>query len=235
MDLFNNISDKDKNFLPYDGTVNYHGIIMSSYNANVFLSYLLNEILWDFDKAIIFGKLITTKRKVAWYGEKEFEYTYSRITKKANIWTPQLLVLKKIRQPLACPPKTPPPPACPRSPAFSKTAGGSPAARRSSGYGRPARAFRTSLSGFWSTGNSGYGRHWGRGGGYCACSIPRPPKRKVQGELTMGFLSICFQKKCGRGRPSNPFWKPSLLKTASQNPSDWLGQMAGIILDWAWY
>ena len=44
---------------------------------------------------MIFGKLIITKRKVAWFGEKEFEYTYSNRTKRAKFWTLELLKLKQ--------------------------------------------------------------------------------------------------------------------------------------------
>ncbi|WP_316929254.1 alpha-ketoglutarate-dependent dioxygenase AlkB family protein [Cyclobacterium qasimii] len=35
-----------------------------------------------------------TKRKVAWYGEEAFEYTYSKTTKSALPWTQALLELK---------------------------------------------------------------------------------------------------------------------------------------------
>ncbi|MCZ2084864.1 MAG: alpha-ketoglutarate-dependent dioxygenase AlkB, partial [Flavobacteriales bacterium] len=55
----------------------------------------LETIEWKNDEAIIFGKKILTKRKVAWYGEEEFEYTYSKTTKKALPWTNKLLELKK--------------------------------------------------------------------------------------------------------------------------------------------
>ena len=44
----------------------------------------------------MFGKLITTKRKVAWYGDEEYSYTYSNVTKTANLWTKELLELKEI-------------------------------------------------------------------------------------------------------------------------------------------
>ena len=43
----------------------------------------------------MFGKQITTKRKVAWYGDKPFLYKYSNNTKKALNWTKSLSVLKK--------------------------------------------------------------------------------------------------------------------------------------------
>ena len=44
----------------------------------------------------LFGKRIVTKRKVAWYGSRPFEYTYSNNTKKALQWTKGLLELKEL-------------------------------------------------------------------------------------------------------------------------------------------
>jgi alkylated DNA repair dioxygenase AlkB len=57
---------------------------------------LSNNILWENDKAIIFGKSIVTKRKVAWYGDTEYLYTYSNSTKQALSWTKELLGLKQM-------------------------------------------------------------------------------------------------------------------------------------------
>lgn len=96
MDLFNEEIDTTKNILPKDGVVNYYGKIFSQAEANSYLNCLLNTIEWKHDQAIIFGKIITTKRKVAWYGDIEFSYTYSKTTKKALPWTSELLELKKI-------------------------------------------------------------------------------------------------------------------------------------------
>ncbi|MCR4031606.1 MULTISPECIES: alpha-ketoglutarate-dependent dioxygenase AlkB family protein [Flavobacterium] len=96
MDLFNPQTDENTNLLPQDGTVNYYGKLFSREEADYYRDILLNTIEWKNDEAIIFGKLILTKRKVAWYGEKEFEYTYSNTTKKALPWTPELLKLKAI-------------------------------------------------------------------------------------------------------------------------------------------
>jgi alkylated DNA repair dioxygenase AlkB len=64
--------------------------------ANHYLKALLENIEWRNDEAIIFGKKIITKRKVAWYGEKPFEYTYSNTTKHALLWTKELLELKEL-------------------------------------------------------------------------------------------------------------------------------------------
>lgn len=95
MKLFEDWVDKAKNWLPMDGTVNYYGKIFSPKEADHFLKVLLETIEWKNDEAVIFGKKIITKRKVAWYGSEPFEYTYSNTTKRALPWTPELISLKQ--------------------------------------------------------------------------------------------------------------------------------------------
>ena len=95
MELFENFLDPNLNVLPQDGTVNYYGKIFNQEEATYYFQKLLETIDWKTDEAIIFGKKILTKRKVGWYGEEEFNYTYSKTTKKALPWTKQLLDLKK--------------------------------------------------------------------------------------------------------------------------------------------
>ena len=94
MDLFS--QDLPKNILPFDGETLYHGIILNTSQQELFFKKLLETIDWKNDEAIIFGKRIITKRKVAWYGLKEYSYTYSKITKKAHLFTKELLELKAI-------------------------------------------------------------------------------------------------------------------------------------------
>jgi len=99
MKLFDIAVDHTNNLLPYGGTVNYYGKILTSQESEDYLDTLLNNIVWKNDEAIIFGKKIITKRKVAWYGEKPFQYTYSKTTKLALPWTTKLLELKtKVEQ-----------------------------------------------------------------------------------------------------------------------------------------
>lgn len=95
MQLFDDLSLPTINLLPKDGTVNYYGSIFNKTEADFYYERLLNNIHWENDQAVIFGKLIITKRKVAWYGEKPFKYTYSNITKTALPWTKELLALKQ--------------------------------------------------------------------------------------------------------------------------------------------
>ena len=94
MDLFS--TEIIKNILPFDGVSNYHGVILDKNQCNFYYEELLKKINFKNDEVIIFGKKILTKRKVAWYGDLEYSYTYSKVTKTANIWTKELLKLKKI-------------------------------------------------------------------------------------------------------------------------------------------
>lgn len=96
MSLFEFLEEPSRNWLPKDGEVNYHGKILSIEEATSFYESLFQEIEWRNDEALIFGKRILTKRKVAWYGDLPFEYTYSKVTKMALPWTENLLLLKKI-------------------------------------------------------------------------------------------------------------------------------------------
>jgi alkylated DNA repair dioxygenase AlkB len=96
MDLFNQTPDASRNLLPKDGIVQYFGRLFTTAVANEYYEKLMQNIEWKNDQAIIYGKLIITKRKVAWYGDAAFDYTYSNTTKLALPWTPELLALKSI-------------------------------------------------------------------------------------------------------------------------------------------
>ena len=98
MDLFNN--DILVNLLPFDGIVHYYGKVMGHSEASDYYSALLQSIEWRNDEAVIFGRHIVTKRKVAWYGDDNYEYTYSNTTKQAIPWTKDLLELKQLTEDL---------------------------------------------------------------------------------------------------------------------------------------
>jgi alkylated DNA repair dioxygenase AlkB len=98
MNLFEPLLSPTKNLLPQGGIVNYYGKVFSPTEAKRYLENLLNTIEWKNDEAVIFGKRIITKRKVAWYADKPFEYTYSNVTKRALPWTKELLELKSIAE-----------------------------------------------------------------------------------------------------------------------------------------
>lgn len=94
MDLFN--QNPITNILPNDGEVNYYGKILHQEKTQYYFDQLLTEIKWENDQTIMFGKRIITKRKVAWYGDQPFSYTYSNTTKYALPWSKELLELKEI-------------------------------------------------------------------------------------------------------------------------------------------
>lgn len=96
MSLFE--ADPTENLLPFDGTVNYFGKIMERQQANNYYQTLLNTIEWKNDEAVIYGKHIITPRKVAWYADKNYPYTYSNTTKQALPWTKELLELKQLTE-----------------------------------------------------------------------------------------------------------------------------------------
>lgn len=98
MELFDFPADPSRNLLPGDGIVHYYGKLMSSEEAAAMAEALFNRIEWRNDEAVIYGKRIITKRKVAWYGEEPFSYTYSHTTKTALPWTPELLILKSLAE-----------------------------------------------------------------------------------------------------------------------------------------
>lgn len=91
MDLFN----QTNNILPFDGTVEYHGRIIRPEEANGYFKQLLEEVSWQHDEANMFGKHIITKRKVAWYGDANYQYSYSNSTKTALPWSNLLRTLKE--------------------------------------------------------------------------------------------------------------------------------------------
>ncbi len=100
MDLFDYPADFTKNLLPNDGEAIYYGKIFSSEEASNLFNVLFATLDWQHDEAFIMGKRIITKRKVAWYGDESYRYTYSKNTKTAQKWTPELLRLKSITETL---------------------------------------------------------------------------------------------------------------------------------------
>lgn len=87
-----------ENILPCDGEVLYYGSIFPKAEADDYYMQLLDQIEWVPDEIMMFGKLIITKRKVAWYGDAGISYTYSKKTKTALPWIPLLLNLKEIAE-----------------------------------------------------------------------------------------------------------------------------------------
>ena len=92
MELFNTAPE---NLLNDNSTALYYGKILSEEECAYFFKTLVEEISWKNDEAVIFGKHFITKRKFAWYADKNYPYSYSNKTRDALKWTETLLLLKK--------------------------------------------------------------------------------------------------------------------------------------------
>lgn len=92
MNLFD--VDPTENRLPRDGVVHYFGPVLADTEASRFFEIFLRDIPWCHDEVFLFGKHIVTARKVAWFGDAGFDYTYSGTTKRALPWSPDLRRLK---------------------------------------------------------------------------------------------------------------------------------------------
>lgn len=92
MNLFG--ADPNANILPYDGEAYYHGSIFTRYECELFMLSMLDEMPWQHEETVMFGKRIITARKVAWFADAGISYAYSGTVKRANTWTELLLGLK---------------------------------------------------------------------------------------------------------------------------------------------
>ena len=94
MDLFPN--DPESNLLPVDGTATYRGSIFPMEKSQEFFQELLTNIPWRHDEVIMFGKHITTARKVAWVADEGMAYAYSGKSREPVAWSGTLRELKTI-------------------------------------------------------------------------------------------------------------------------------------------
>jgi alkylated DNA repair dioxygenase AlkB len=77
-----------------DGSAQYLPELMSAEESVSLFNQLQKSLRWDADQVMMFGKLVTTRRKVAWIGDPECAYTYSGVKKSPQAWTPELLSIK---------------------------------------------------------------------------------------------------------------------------------------------
>jgi alkylated DNA repair dioxygenase AlkB len=96
MNLFRDFIENPENLLEGESIAKYFGAFLSIDEADTHFTRLLDNINWQHDEAIIMGKHITTKRKIALYADNAFTYTYSKITRQASPWTSDLLDIKAI-------------------------------------------------------------------------------------------------------------------------------------------
>jgi alkylated DNA repair dioxygenase AlkB len=87
-------SDCEPNILPKDGCLDYLAGLLSMQESINLMTQLQSSLSWEPDQLIMFGKKVTTRRKVAWVGDPNCSYTYSGVKKIPQSWIPELLLIK---------------------------------------------------------------------------------------------------------------------------------------------
>ncbi len=86
------------NLLPCLGEAVYHGPVLTEKEAKVYFAVLKDQIPWEKERLKIAGKGIQMQRMVAWFGDKNYHYSYSGTIKIALLWTHELLKLKTLAE-----------------------------------------------------------------------------------------------------------------------------------------
>ena len=87
--------------LPKDGRVDYYPEALTPTQSAQLFETLLSTLDWQADHLVMYGKKITTQRKVVWVGDPDCAYTYSGVKKQPSPWTPELLLIKHKAEALA--------------------------------------------------------------------------------------------------------------------------------------
>jgi len=82
------------NILPQDGIALYYEKIVKDEQLEQFYEALLNNIQWENERVIMFGKEIITKRKVAFFSDPSISYRYASKTKIGMPWNSTLFTIK---------------------------------------------------------------------------------------------------------------------------------------------
>lgn len=87
-------NEKISNLLPQDGVLEYYYPFYNSFESQMYFKRLHTDVKWKVEEINMFGKVHPLPRLTAWYGDAGANYTYSRITMKANPWIPELSKIK---------------------------------------------------------------------------------------------------------------------------------------------
>lgn len=80
--------------LAKDGQAEYLNSFLDVNTADSLFRNLLGSLAWESDQIQMFGKLVTTARKVAWVGDPECLYTYSGVQKTPQAWSKELVQMR---------------------------------------------------------------------------------------------------------------------------------------------
>ena len=85
-----------QNLLHQDGIALYYEKAIPENQIKPIFDELLNNISWENERVVMFGKEIITKRKVAFQSDSSIAYTYASRTKIGLPWKETLITLKNI-------------------------------------------------------------------------------------------------------------------------------------------
>jgi alkylated DNA repair dioxygenase AlkB len=77
-----------------DAEVYYLSDVELAFDRNAILQQLIADVPWRQDNIVVWGKLYSQPRLVAWYGDPNCSYTYSGITLAPLPWTDLLLDIR---------------------------------------------------------------------------------------------------------------------------------------------
>jgi len=89
-----NMINNRPNILPQDGIALYYEKIVKDDELKQLYESLLNNIHWENERVIMFGKEIITKRKVAFFSDPSISYRYASKTKIGLPWNSTLFTIK---------------------------------------------------------------------------------------------------------------------------------------------
>lgn len=84
---------QNSNLLPRHGFAYYNSNFFNN-SGNKLFQQLAKEINWKHDELTLYGKKIITKRQVAFEGDENIEYTYSKQKKTTSPWSKSVLEIK---------------------------------------------------------------------------------------------------------------------------------------------
>ena len=93
---FKLMNTNTQNLLHQDGIALYYEKAIPEDQIKQLFDELINNISWENERVVMFGKEIITKRKVAFYSDSSIAYTYSSRTKIGLPWNETLITLKNI-------------------------------------------------------------------------------------------------------------------------------------------
>lgn len=88
-------TDLPLNVLPRDGSAHYYPKVFEELRCTEIMNQLRNSLTFEIDQLVMFGKAVSTRRKVAWVADAGCTYKYSGALKMPQAWTSDLLIIKE--------------------------------------------------------------------------------------------------------------------------------------------